>query len=126
MNAAQPDSEEINDPQLARLLSMCRNEEERERAKAQWRSRQAAAQAEREAEQRREEARREATLVNRRTRDEAAFMRLVRENYPFSDESFEADWPALRARLIADLILYGVAQDWERYQEQSRQDAPSQ
>lgn len=126
MNAPKPDPEEIDDPQLARLLSMCRNEEERERAKAQWRSRQAAEQAEREAEQRREDARREADLINQRTRDEAAFMRLVRENYPFSDESFEADWPALRARLIADLIVFGVAKDWEHYQEHTRRGAPSQ
>jgi hypothetical protein len=116
MTAPRTEPEEIDDPALARLLSMCRTEEERQRAKTQWYARQAALQAEREAEMRKERARRDAAMLDSRRRAEEAFRHIVRDNYPFTDESFEVDWPSLRARLVAEIIYSGVINDWVRYQ----------
>ena len=103
-----------NDPVLARWLSLCRTEEERARTIAQWMARKAAEQAEREAHQ-------SAQMEPKRVHDEQVFRRIARQNYPFSDKSFEADWPNMRARLIAVIMSKGVMNDWSDYLEQEKE-----
>lgn len=104
MNTRNGPTDETDDPLLANLLRMCRTDAERERARAQWRERQAGVQVQHEA-----------SRKEKRKRDEAAFERIVHDNYPFSDESFQADWPLLRARLVTNIIKEGVSRDWERF-----------
>ncbi len=92
----------LDEASLERWLSLCRTEEERERVRRQWREIQAKQQAEHQA-----------TLEAQRSQAEQLFMQLVRKHYPFTDASFEADWPALRARLVAELIAAPVIADWQ-------------
>ena len=107
----ESDEDDLDDPMLTRWLSLTRTEDERQRTITQWRERRQRERAERDAQL-------QAELKPKRERDEQAFKHIVREKYPFSDESFDADWPVLRARLAARLIEEGVAEGWAAYQEQ--------
>lgn len=106
--------DDLNDPVLARWLSLCRTEDERQRTITQWRERKAAEEGEREA-------RLSAQLEPKRLHDEQVFWRIARQNYPFSDKSFEEDWPIIRARLIAEIMSKEVMEGWTAYQEQQKE-----
>ncbi len=114
MSTHSPYEDDLNDPVLARWLSLCRTEDERQRTITQWRERKAAEEVEREA-------RLSAQLEPKRLHDEQVFRRIARQSYPFSDKSFEADWPSIRARLIAEIISKEVIDGWAAYQEQQRE-----
>jgi hypothetical protein len=95
----------MDEAALERWLSLCRTEDERRRVREQWQQMQAKQQSEHQA-----------ALDTRRAQAEQLFRQIVRKHYPFTDVSFEADWPVLRARLAAELIARRVIEDWEAAQ----------
>ncbi len=103
------DLSDMDEAALERWLSLCRTEDERRRVREQWQEMQARQQAEHQA-----------TLDARRTQAEQLFRQIARRHYPFTDASFEADWPVLRAQLAAELIARRVIEDWEAAQANPR------
>jgi len=102
MNKGNDHASEENDPSLAKWLSLCRTEDERQRVREQWRERKSKEQAEMDA-----------SREPRKKEEEQAFKELVKKHYPFSAEAFEADWPLLRARMVGDFIAKDVSEEWK-------------